>query len=276
MPAAAPPVRARICSQDFDGDDFDGWFVTGNAFGERPTRAGDVRFDRQDSAARLVSIVPGLAHSGMVSDRLQGVLRSRSFTIESRYIHFLTCGQGGRVSVVIDGFDKIRSPIYGGLTTTINTGNELRWVTMDVQMWVGHSAYVEIADGAVVDFGGAISQVDERPRLDRRRRDPYLRSTHARRPPRNQGPDRANGTPSTSPPRSRRCGAVRSTLAARLAEAVAEAESLDRQIPDPLLAPSQAEGTGMNEHVHIRGSHKNLGEVVPRRFLDRARAAEHH
>ena len=23
----------------------------------------------------------------------------------------------------------------------------------------------------------------------------------------------------------------------------------------------------MNEHVHIRGSHKNLGEVVPRRFL---------
>ncbi len=34
-----------------------------------------------------------------------------------------------------------------------------------------------------------------------------------------------------------------------------------------MLAPSQAEGTGINEHVHIRGTHKNLGEVVPRRFL---------
>ena len=39
------------------------------------------------------------------------------------------------------------------------------------------------------------------------------------------------------------------------------------RIPDPTLAPAHADGTGMNEHVHIRGSHKNLGEVVPRRFL---------
>jgi hypothetical protein len=34
-----------------------------------------------------------------------------------------------------------------------------------------------------------------------------------------------------------------------------------------MLAPAQAEGTGMNEHVHIRGTHKTLGEIVPRRFL---------
>ena len=34
-------------------------------------------------------------------------------------------------------------------------------MTIDVQMWAGHSAYLEIADGAVVDFGGATSQVDD-------------------------------------------------------------------------------------------------------------------
>ena len=28
-------------------------------------------------------------------------------------------------------------------------------------MWLGHSAYLEIADGAVVDFGGATSHVDD-------------------------------------------------------------------------------------------------------------------
>ena len=28
-------------------------------------------------------------------------------------------------------------------------------------MWAGHSAYFEIADGAVVDFGGATAQVDD-------------------------------------------------------------------------------------------------------------------
>ena len=43
----------------------------------------------------------------------------------------------------------------------INSGAEPHWVTMDVQMWAGHSAYFEIADGAVVDFGGATAQVDD-------------------------------------------------------------------------------------------------------------------
>ena len=62
---------------------------------------------------------------------------------------------------MIDGFEKIRSPIYGGLTTVVNHGPVPRWLTIDVTMWLGHSAYFEIADGAVVDFGGATSQVDE-------------------------------------------------------------------------------------------------------------------
>ena len=82
--------------------------MTGDAFGDRPTRAGDFRFDREGNRTRLASIAPGLAHSGLVSERLQGVLRSRSFRIESRYVHFLTAGRGGRISVVIDGFEKIQ------------------------------------------------------------------------------------------------------------------------------------------------------------------------
>ena len=260
-------MPASAYSTDFISDDFDGWFVTGDAFGDRPSRAGDFRFDRKGIAARLVSIAPGLAHSGMVSDRLQGVLRSRSFTIESRYIHFLTCGKGGRISVVIDGFEKIRSPIYGGLTTAINSGEELRWVTMDVQMWAGHSAYFEIADGAVVDFAGATSQVDDGHgwiAVDE------IRTSDQARPVwlgRGVAPiDRADDLRLDCGDRGP-AGRLGPLLAERLAEAVAEADSLDRQIPDPTLAPSQAEGTGMNEHVHIRGSYKNLGEVVPRRFL---------
>ncbi len=37
---------------------------------------------------------------------------------------------------------------------------------------------------------------------------------------------------------------------------------------DPTLALAIADGTGENEQIHIRGSHKNLGDVVPRRFLE--------
>ena len=39
------------------------------------------------------------------------------------------------------------------------------------------------------------------------------------------------------------------------------------RLPEPTLALAIADGTGEDEHIHIRGSHKNLGEVVPRRFL---------
>src|SRR5262249_44363525 len=59
----------------------------------------------------------------------------------------------------------------------------------------------------------------------------------------------------------------RPSLADRLASAMSRANALESQIPEPMLAPAEAEGTGLNERVHIRGSHKTLGEIVPRRFL---------
>ena len=74
MPAVASPVARENLFANFDGDDFDGWFVTGDAFGECPTRTGDVRFDQQNSGARLVAIAPGLAHSSMVSEQPPGRL----------------------------------------------------------------------------------------------------------------------------------------------------------------------------------------------------------
>src|SRR5271166_2790997 len=43
---------------------------------------------------------------------------------------------------------------------------------------------------------------------------------------------------------------------------------VEASLPDPTLALCVADGTGVNERIHVRGSHKNLGEVVPRRFLE--------
>jgi hypothetical protein len=215
---------------------------------------------------RLTATGAGFAHSGIVSDRLQGVLRSRSFAIESRYIHFLAAGKGGRISVVIDGFEKIRAPIYGGLTTVLNVGPSPHWITLDVQMWLGHSAYIEIADGAVVDFGGATSHVDDGHG--------WIAVDEIRISD-NQAPESTKtrggvNRPSASLDLTKTIAALRETrsdLANRLATAVDQANALDAQIPEPTLAPAQAEGTGTNERVHIRGNHKTLGDVVPRRFL---------
>ncbi len=125
-------------------------------------RPGWAIFDsKRPAGPRLVPLASGQAHSGVFSDRLRGVLRSRSFTIESRYIHWHVAGRGGRINVVVDGFEKIRDPIYGALTRKINVGDQPRWMTQDLGMWLGHSAYLEISDGGTVDFDGANARIDD-------------------------------------------------------------------------------------------------------------------
>jgi hypothetical protein len=44
--------------------------------------------------------------------------------------------------------------------------------------------------------------------------------------------------------------------------------ALEATIPKPRRAMAMADGTGLNEHVFIRGSHKNLGPEAPRQFLE--------
>jgi len=266
-PAPRPPRNedAERVFEDFNRDDFDGWYVTGDAFGDRPSRAGDFRLELDRQSPRLVAIQPGQSYSGLVSDRLQGVLRSRTFTIESRYIHFLAGGKGGRISVVIDGFEKIRSPIYGGLTTVVNAGDTPRWLTHDLGMWLGHSAYVEVADGATADWGGATTHIDDGRgyiALDE------IRMSN-RRVPDASGPGGA-AAPAIAIDLGAAIAALRpahAELAGRLAGALDQARAIEGRLPDPTLALAIADGTGSDERVHLRGNHKNLGEVVPRRFL---------
>ena len=68
-------------------------------------------------------------------------------------------GAGSRINVVVDGFEKIRDPIYGGLTTPVNVGDQPRWITFDVSMWIGERAYLELADGAVAVYDGAQTHI---------------------------------------------------------------------------------------------------------------------
>ncbi len=253
----------ELVFEDFNGESYSGWSVTGDAFGDRPSRVGDLRLDLSGKSARLVALAPGQAHSGRVSDRLRGVLRSRTFPIAARYIHYLVAGRGGTLNVVVDGFEKIRDPIYGGLTTTVNVGDAPRWVTQDVGMWLGQTAYLEIADGAVADYHGATTArreglgyiaVDE------------IRMSDRRTPPATPAPGSNAGVDLDAVIAALR--ATQPRLADRLAAAVDQARAIDRQIPDPMLALAIADGTGLDERIQIRGNHKNLGAVVPRRFLE--------
>ncbi len=239
-----PAPRDPEVFEAFDGPGFAGWWPAGDAFGDGPTDAGEVTV-RGGSVVRLAA---GWAHSGRRSDRLRGALRSGDFAIDKRFIHLRVAGRGGRVNLVVDGFDKIRDPIYGGLTRAVDWGDEPRWLTIDAAMWAGQVAYLELADGATVDFTGGTAVVlpgDGWLAID------AIRFSDGPAPAATESPGPFLGA----------------------AEAPASSASLERfaaieaALPEPELAPALIDGPGRDLPLHVRGSTKNLGAPVPRRFL---------
>ena len=254
--------RKGAVFESFDHDAFDGWDVTGDAFGDHPTLPGEFRLILGQGKAWLIPVKPGQAHSGLVANKLAGVLRSRTFTIENRFVHWLVAGKGARLNVVIDGYEKIRDPIYGGLTVSVDAEDQARWITQDVGMWLGHRAYLEIADGASVDYNGAQTLITNGHgfvAIDE------IRTS-------DQPPPGSAVLPQPAPielePVLSLLHARSKPLADRLEAALAEFRSIEATIPDPILALAIADGTGENEAILIRGNHRNPGAIVSRRFLE--------
>ena len=130
---------------DFDGKDFDGWFVTGQAFGDQPTQPG-----QWDSVARDGTMIePGVAHSGAISRRLQGVLRSPTFEITSPRIHYRVKGKG-QIRLIIDGYvmDVYNGLLFRDISFNVDTKGQWQWRSQggDLGKYVGHRAYIEVVD----------------------------------------------------------------------------------------------------------------------------------
>jgi len=235
-----------ILFEDFSGPAYAGWFPSGDAFGAGPTRPGSWRV-RGD---KVEPIPPGVAHSGATSDRLRGVLRSRTFAIERKLVHVLASGAGGRINLVVDGFEKIRAPIYGGLVVDVDTGGAWRRFSIDAVAWLGHSAYLELDDGATVDFTGGIGTV--RPGGG------FLAVDEVR----------FSDRPAPAAPSRPEAGTFDASKLPALAPLLARFRAIEAEIPEPTLGQAMVDGTGVDERVHIRGSTKTLGDIVPRRFLE--------
>ncbi len=176
------------------------------------------------------------------------MLRSRTFTAERRFVHVRATGRGGRINLVLDGFEKIRDPIYGGLTKTVQS-EAPRWITFDLGMWPGHRAYIELSDGAVVDFTTGLAHMTNG--------DGYLAVDAIRFSDRAAPPDEKANPPAAI--------ALDDPSYKALLDRYREAEA---RIAPATLGLAVADGSGEDDHVHIRGSTRNLGEVAPRRFLE--------
>jgi mono/diheme cytochrome c family protein len=131
---------------------FGGWFAEDQAFGPAPCQPGD--FLAGDSPQRPIQTLfrdGAWAHSGYLSRRLQGTLRSPTVTLDHRYLHVLAAGRQARVNVNIEHFVMIQAPLYESLRWVVNDDGP-QWHTFDLGMWQGCSAYIEFADTTTPDL----------------------------------------------------------------------------------------------------------------------------
>lgn len=127
---------------NFSGTSFDGWKSDGLAFTENTT-FGDPVFNAQN---KLIAFEHGKASSKRFAKGVFGVLRSPDFILDKNFIGVFASGNKGTVRIVIDNFQLISYPIYGGLSQRVDEAKFTPYL-FDVKQWKGHKAYIEVLPG---------------------------------------------------------------------------------------------------------------------------------
>jgi len=268
---------------DFDKNGFDGWFVTGQAFGRAPTAVAT--WDAMQGGLSVAE--PGVAHSGLLSQRMQGVLRSPTFTIKNRNILYRLAGVNAQVRLIVDGYfmDVFNGLLFRGFSFKLNTDGEFRWHTQsqDVGRYIGHRAHIEI-----IDHGGGFVAVDEIRFSDSGPPQPSPNAV-AVRTANDEAVDSLESLAKSYEniwrdvsPRWARGNAtedesafvswiinqgllpIEKTSDKKLAEISNAYADKASKVPSPKRVLGIADGTGLNSKVYIRGNHRTLGEVAPR------------
>ncbi len=292
-------AREQIRPVVFAGQGFAAWTRTGEAFqiDQLPTSVwgfaagGEMPFE--------VAAAPA-AHSGLLSPKLQGELRSPTFEITGPTLWYRVHGNGGRVRLIIDGFQLIRAPIYGGLEFA-PAGTEPRWQPQDLSKWVGHRAYIELVDDGdgylaldAVAFADAMPPAAPNRQIVTMLEDsaidtPRALATAYQRTLQQCAVLAADITRHNDPDalvlvqwllRQQEVAptelvAARTVLAEALIALDDRRRAVDARITPPRRTPAILDGTAENEQVFIRGNHKTLGDEVPRRFLEVLGGADH-
>ncbi len=131
---------------DFRGPNFQGWKTDGEAFGVGTT-LGEPILDRQ--TGELTGLKKGMASSRILGKGIYGALRSPDFKIDHAYLGVRARGKGGSIRIIMDNFQLISYPIYGGLDQKVNDDEWQNYV-FDVGDWVGHNVYIEFLPGSFV------------------------------------------------------------------------------------------------------------------------------
>jgi hypothetical protein len=216
---------------DFESGTYEGWTVTGEAFGEMPqtlTTIGSYQ-GKINAAGRYFVNSHNIRNGGDVryGDSLTGTMTSHPFKIDFDAIEFLVGGgahQGQTcVNLVIDG-----KPV---LSATGKNNNQMSLNTWDVRPFAGKEAKIEIVDNHRASWGNiGIDHIV------------FLK--------------RGSGTEG-HPMVQRIVDAWRRERADLRSQVVFKSH----------VAPAMMDGTGEDDYVLIRGNSSKPGTLEPRHFL---------
>jgi hypothetical protein len=202
--------------------------------------------------------------------------------ISKKKICYHAAGRGCRINVIVDNYQLIREPIYGGLTVSVDFGASPKWIVQDVSMWIGERAYIELLDDGpgciAVDrivFADNVPPADlPGPDLanlgDHQARAALLRDTIA---------DWQSGRIVSQPEAPDRIALLNEILRLfphsshdhdrqALAKSLESVQTLEKSLRAAERGLAMADGTGLDEPIHIRGNARNLGPDAPRRLLE--------
>jgi hypothetical protein len=278
-------VKGAIKFADFTEKSFAdaGWFTTGASFGSTPSGIG------QWAHANAGMAVAGRAHGARLASQLHGVLRSPTFEITHNQIHHLMSARKGglQVRLIIDSYvmEPYNGLLFGGTRVNDpNTEGKAKWISQgrDLKMYRGHKAHLEY-----IDHGNGYFEVDEIWFSDGRAPITAPSATSLKI----AGNDKihsikglamaygwlwkhaseATGKLDEDGRRFLSWLMARGTgvkgMEADIAGYQEKMSLVAKSVPAPKRVQGLTDGTAENEFVFLRGSHKRLGDEVPRRFL---------
>ncbi|MDR3638836.1 MAG: DUF1549 domain-containing protein, partial [Isosphaeraceae bacterium] len=276
------------------------WMPDDVGFGLGPQRAADPIFGensaspitgietrgtaRYERAWDRLSLAPGAENDpGRLGEVMRAgrTLRTPTFALRPGKLYYLVQGKGHAYAAV-DSHAMIAGPLHGQLVLPIDAGEEPRWVAHDLSAYTGHRTHVEFTATPGSNFAvSLIVRADREPPVPgpvapqpsggdpaRANRALVMRVAEA------LDRDKLAEAPSLLPladwlvrhPEAfgRDGGWWAGSSAARDFGA-AQAHLLATVRRASRLAVTMGDGSPEDESVFIRGSHKTLGPVVPRR-----------
>jgi Protein of unknown function (DUF1549)/Protein of unknown function (DUF1553)/Planctomycete cytochrome C len=283
----------------------DDWRPDEAAFGTGPTRPGDVRlstngirfvergaaeYDRAFDGLRVAAGAeadPGAL--GRITLRSGRTLCTPTFRVTKGKVFYLVKGAGAAYASV-GAHVEIDGPLHGQLVSTLPPGNDFHWAGQDLTRYQGLDAHIEFTAAPGSDFAVAmVVQAEQSPgSVDRPNRTLLAMLEEAK-----SSEALAAGYGRLFADLAKRLaadevadapdGARLASWLVRHSDLFGEAKALNDKLAsfraeekkiatgikaESRLALAMLDGSGVDEHVFVRGSPKAAGEPAPRRLLE--------